>query len=398
MSELIQKNDNRATIRWKLLTGVSALALTAYVSSTSVAKAEDTARPQVWIELGGQWSHVSDKQELFVPDVFSSRPPSFPSIRKDENPLHYGFDEFGNISFQPNDSNWVFSASIRYGRSVRNRDNHQQSYPKPFVAVSPFGYGLTNKAYPNAEEFSDTAVRNSEQHAILDFAAGKDVGLGMFGSGEGTSVVSVGVRFAQFRSKSNIALKSDPDWHFRYQLITLTHYNSTNQTTKFAFNQKITQGQAYHSNRASLTARRNFHGVGPSISWKASVPIAGNTQDGAITLDWGLNAAMLFGRQRTRTHHQSTALYHGVHGPFGGAAVHHTNHYTFPDQTRSRSVTVPNVGAFAGLSYAFSDAKLSIGYRYDTFLSAMDTGIDATKKSNVTFNGPYASISFGLGD
>ena len=33
MSELIQKNDNRATIRWKLLTGASALALTAYVSS-----------------------------------------------------------------------------------------------------------------------------------------------------------------------------------------------------------------------------------------------------------------------------------------------------------------------------------------------------------------------------
>ena len=42
MSELIQKNDNRATIRWKLLTGASALALTAYVSSAAIAKAEDT--------------------------------------------------------------------------------------------------------------------------------------------------------------------------------------------------------------------------------------------------------------------------------------------------------------------------------------------------------------------
>ncbi len=54
MSELIQTHDNRATIRWKLLTGASALALTAYVSSASMAKAEDTDRPLIWIETGRQ--------------------------------------------------------------------------------------------------------------------------------------------------------------------------------------------------------------------------------------------------------------------------------------------------------------------------------------------------------
>ncbi len=59
---------------------------------------------------------------------------------------------------------------------------------------------------------------------------------------------------------------------------------------------------------------------------------------------------------------------------------------------------MPNVGGFVGLSYRYTDAKMSIGYRYDTFLNAMDIGIDATKKSNLTFNGPYASISIGLGD
>ena len=52
MSELIQKHDNRATIRWKLLTGASALALTAYVSSTAMAGAEDaTAR-----KSGSNWA------------------------------------------------------------------------------------------------------------------------------------------------------------------------------------------------------------------------------------------------------------------------------------------------------------------------------------------------------
>ena len=36
----------------------------------------------------------------------------------------------------------------------------------------------------------------------------------------------------------------------------------------------------------------------------------------------------------------------------------------------------------AGLSVKYTDVKVSIGYRYDTFLNAMDTGIDAAKKSN----------------
>ena len=59
---------------------------------------------------------------------------------------------------------------------------------------------------------------------------------------------------------------------------------------------------------------------------------------------------------------------------------------------------MPNVGGYAGLSVKYSDLKVSIGYRYDTFLKAMDTGIDAAKESDTTFTGPYASISIGLGD
>ena len=52
MSELIVNTDNRATIRWKLLTGASAAALAAYLSSAGMARAEDAARPVVWLEAG----------------------------------------------------------------------------------------------------------------------------------------------------------------------------------------------------------------------------------------------------------------------------------------------------------------------------------------------------------
>ena len=64
--------------------------------------------------------------------------------------------------------------------------------------------------------------------------------------------------------------------------------------------------QRFHSNLANMTASRSFHGIGPSLSWQASAPVAGNTQDGEIAFDWGLNAALLFGRQKARTHHQTT--------------------------------------------------------------------------------------------
>ena len=58
----------------------------------------------------------------------------------------------------------------------------------------------------------------------------------------------------------------------------------------------------------------------------------------------------------------------------------------------------PMSAALLGLSWRVQDFKVSMGYRADFFFGAMDTGIDAAKKSNTTFNGPYASISVGLGN
>jgi len=389
MSELIQKHDNRATIRWKLLTGASALALTAYVSSASMAGAEDAGQPQIWIELGGQLNRLEDGQELFAPPLFDARPSIFSSSDKFEKPPLFGFDESGKISFQPHDSDWVLSASVRYGRSASKRHVHQQSYPKRHDLYFTYG-GQNFVSYwsPYADRFADTRSQNSERHLIVDFQAGKDVGLGMFGSTEGTSVISAGVRFAHFSSKSNIAIKSDPDWHFVYGYYPsyITYFNATNT--------KVVLSQPYHSNWASLRAARSFRGVGPSISWNASLPFAGNSQDGELTFDWGLNAAALFGRQMTKTSHQTTAR--SGHGGFHPHPI--TLYKTSTSHTRSRNLTVPNVGGFAGLSFRYTDVKFSVGYRADFFFGAMDGGIDTRKTENVGFNGPYASISIGLGD
>lgn len=391
MNELIQRTDNSATIRWKLLTGASVLALTAHAWCATPAKAEDASRPLIWIEAGGQLSRLENAQDMFSAPLMTARPDIFSPSENFEYPSRFSIDREASIAFQPEDSDWIFSASVRYGRSASRRSVHQQTNPEVKYAAVHFGGGTVIVSRPpNAAKFADTDSQNSERHAILDFQAGKDVGLGMFKSDSGTSTISLGVRFAQFRNKSNIALKSDPDWHFNalYYPILISYFGQTSS--------KFVTGQAYHSNRANLNVSRSFHGIGPSISWSASAPFAGNKEAGELAVDWGVNAALLFGKQRTATHHQSTARYDRWH--YSNRVVSTTGTPNSNSSVRSRNVTVPNVGGFAGISYNYADAKLSLGYKADFFFGAIDGGIDTRKNENRGFMGPYASISIGLGD
>jgi len=357
MSELIQHNDNRATIRWKLLTGASALALTAYVSSGDIAKAEDTSRPLIWLELDGQFSQAENDLELFNPDFLSASPFDAESHIGLEKAPPKIWDKGASITFQPDGSDWLLSASIRYGKTARSlhRDRHNPTSVLPTKYVS----GILYNAYQHP------SVHSAESHTILDFAAGKDVGLGRFGH-DATSTVNLGVRIAQFDANNGGNIKSQP-----YSGNALVPYN------KFY---------------ASFAAKRSFKGIGPSLSWDASAMIAGNRADGGISLDWGVNGAVLFGRQKMSEHHRTVKQH--------WQSYQYTTvyHHTPSPVTRSKRVTVPNLGAFAGVSWRYEAAKVTLGYRADMFFNAIDGGIDTAKKEDRGFYGPFASISIGLGD
>ncbi|HEV2560760.1 MAG TPA: hypothetical protein VGT78_01340 [Rhizomicrobium sp.] len=382
MSENTRRNGT--SIRWKLLVTVSASALLA--SAASQAQAADGDRPLIWLEVGGELNQLTAPEEQFVPAFVLATPRPTPetiSPLSVARPPRFGFDEDARITFQPEDSDWIFSAAIRYGRSsTKNHVRQQSPYP-----THPTGFtcatGCAPK-YQRALQFMDTAAQRSETHSILDFQAGKDVGLGMLG-GHTSSNISLGVRFAQFRSNAKVAFKSDPDAH-----VYIKYYGQF----------KFRYGATYHSNAANSTASRSFQGVGPSISWNNSTSLAGNPQDGEIVLDWGANAALLFGRQKAKVHHQATALYHKGKYYITSQPNYRTTQYKHNTNVppRSRNVMVPNVGGFAGLSFRYSDAKISLGYRADMFFGAMDGGIDTAKKENRGFYGPFASVSIGLGD
>lgn len=48
---------------------------------------------------------------------------------------------------------------------------------------------------------------------------------------------------------------------------------------------------------------------------------------------------------------------------------------------RSRSVTAPNLGGYIGASVRYSNSKISLGYRADSFFDVMDGGQDTARAS-----------------
>lgn len=397
MSELIAAYKNR-DIRRKFLTSVSALALTVYVSAPSFAA--DSDKPQVWIELGGQLSGLSGAEEPLVPhfaDVAMQHGLPLQLAPLEAGPKH-SLDAEGSISLQPKGSSWIFSASVRYGRSNARRQQYQQldpvNYHTPNWGISQYPHGPGRGEPHGTQEghvtfgavpIVDYRAQKNESHAILDFQAGKDVGLGLFG--RGTSEIAVGVRFAQLTSKTKLTLYGDPYPHMSGKKYFPPLHASLYTNT---------YDQYY---KALPRMARSFHGVGPTLSWSGSEPVINVDDDTDIAFDWGINAGILFGRQKARVEHQTsgtTWYYHlfptAEQGTYGSSHYANNAHIV-----RSRNVTIPNLGGVAGLSLQFPNAKVSIGYRADFFFGAMDGGIDARHAKDVGFHGLFATISIGLG-
>jgi len=377
MSELMNRSAINADLRWRLLTTASALAITSvFLLTDSGLAAEEDSSPIVWIELGGQLERVDAAQEAFAPAFFDTISRNgFASPLKIDHPARYSTGLEGTVSFLPKNSDWKFSASVRYGRSVSHKFLHQQLPGEVTHFVGP-----SKSKYKTAPpEYSELKADNSETHLIADFQAGRDVGLGIFGKGS-ISTIGFGVRFAQFTAKSNDSTRARPDVQF------------TNITSGY-FGLKIPESK-FHQYLASVQRSLGFHGVGPSISWNASALLIGNARAGEVMLDWGVNAAVLFGRQKAVTSHMSSGRYY-YHDQKYRRTTEVPGHSN--SDRRSHAAVVPNLGGFAGVSVRYNQAKINIGYRADFFFGAMDGGIDAAMKENVGFYGPFATISIGLG-
>lgn len=393
MSELITANKIKNG-RFALLTSVSAGALVIAMSAIDIAIAKDLDRPTVWIELGGQLNrNLNDVQFPDLPFAQVAEDHDLPSLTDVEKPPAYGFGETLALSIQPQGSLWSFSASVQYGKSNKLKQEYQaldaQVYHAPFGATqypARNGLGKNGPAKPAV----DYTARFDEQHVVADFQVGRDVGIGLLGN-EGSSRISFGVRFAQMISKSKLKLYADPYPHMsgtKYVSFLGAHGNLKSNTFD----------QFY---KAFPEFDRSFRGIGPELSWSGSIPLVRMQTDSSIGLDLGVNAGLLFGRQKASIHHHTTGTKWENH--INKYAVTHgtnfvTNQYIHRTEiVRSRSVAVPNVGGLIGASLNFPNAKVSFGYRADFFFGAVDGGIDVRRTEDVGFHGPFATISIGVG-
>ncbi len=392
MSELI-KTRAGSNARLGFLAGASTLALLSAIWASQSTASEQEDRPSVWIEIGGQLERVSGTSGPFAPAFLTKN--SDAAVFQPTSPLEaqrlprYSIGEEGKISFQPHKSDWIFTAALRYGRSNGSKDFEYQTeglVGKRHIFLSQPPISFTTGVH----SFSEVQTQQQESHLILDFQAGKDVGLGFFGE---ASSVNVGVRFAQLTSKAQANLHVRPDVELY-------------QTHPFPNPEKYGSAARFHAYTLVGRSERSFHGIGPSLSWNGSVPLIRGERDARLDLDLGLNGAVLFGRQKVDLVHQTTARYFkrayyraipGQTGQPGGHTSYNTQYAHGGPRARSRSVTVPNIGAFAGISYRIDSFKMSAGYRADFFFGAMDTGIDTSDRSTVSFHGPFASVSIGLG-
>ena len=358
MSELINVRSNRNDLRRQLLATVSALTLLGFMNGAQASEDAAPDHPLVWIELGSQLDREIDPAQTWLPPNIPA-PLKQPAFEPFGRMPRIGYDLDGKISFQPDDSSWIFSAAIRYGKAKRGpKYTHDQDN----ISGTYFG----QPALPTYA-FTDLHSRADASHLIVDFQAGKDLGVGLFG-GHASSSINFGIRVAQFTEDARGSMTAQVSVPHKYE--------------------------AGIDNYGDLHAARSFSGIGPSIDWKASLPVAGSLENG-LALDWGANGAFLFGRQKTDVRlHTKQIRYAFFYSSVPPVLLAQST----SEPVRRKQVIVPNIGGFAGLSYRMGGrGKIALGYRADFFFGAIDGGLATRKSENVGFYGPFASVSIGIG-
>jgi hypothetical protein len=354
MSELTTIRAKTNHFRWHLLATASIVALMALGASQRAAEAGDTFlsdsdHPSFWIELGGDFQHIDGQTERWAPPGRVSFAGNGLDIRK--NPSgSFGIE--GKASYQLKDSPWIVIAGARYGRAQRQDSFHTQRYT----------------AFPSHRHYVsnyNATTRQTENHMVVDFQVGRDFGLGLQEK-HGHVIIGAGVRIAQFNLDSTDFASSHPS-----------------STSIGGFAAKI-----YGETRKF---KRRTSAMGPTISLSATTPLISN-DGGGLMFDWGVNGAILFGRQKVMSQDMTHYQYHR------GQGLPEIDVSGSSSDFRAKSVIIPNVGAFAGISYHLPVAKLAIGYRADLYFDGIDGGVDARNRINRSFYGPFATVSIGFGD
>jgi iron complex outermembrane receptor protein len=324
------------------------------------------------LEVGGQAQRydasTSDSNPGFINSFSSAIDPSH-----DQN-FDLDRGDGREVKFTYNAGDWKAWLGARFGKTngssvgvFRSEPGNSGCQSSKYVAPN---FCVTNPAnLVTTTNWSQSGHRQKEEHTIVNFAAGRDIGMGLFEA----STLSVGLRYADLNSAQDISLYG------------ISHWDVPTGTVV---------SQTGHRHRLSAHADHGFEGVGPVVSWDASKLLIGDDDAGHLDIDWSVTAGALFGDQDTSIQGEEraeTILFSLV------SLGEVTTMATPVAIQRSSSRTVPVVDVSLGLSYTVNRAKISAGYRWERYFNAIDGGYDETQQYDRTIDGPYLTLAIGFG-
>jgi len=330
------------------------------------------------VELGGMVQRHKAPYGTIEPTFSDHFSEALDQRRIQNQDLDWGDGREVRLTYRLPGSLWQISGGARFGRT--NGTNGLSTaevggkvclltQAQCDIYAPMFGDGI----YFQPNNFTAATVTSREEHTLLDFAVGRDFGLGAFS--EGKSRLTAGVRYAEFGSRTRLEMTGVPAWELPEESV-------------------FKYGAQHLRYEAHLLADRKFDGFGPTLSWEASQRLLGTEEAGHVDVDWSVGGGVLFGKQETLFVGEELAAY--FDGPKYGSQVGDAVATSAP-QSRSDNVIVPTLAGSLGLSYQVRRMKIGAGYHWERYFDVLDVGYAERKDADRTIDGPYFKVSLGFG-
>jgi len=349
------------------------------------------------VELGAQAQRYDAPTVPLMPaaaNAFQGPLAIFPHAQNSD--LDWGNGGSVKLTWRPADSRWSTSAGIRYGKvNGSQRQAAEQSTP----TVCIFGGSFASACSKYDSDFfgpgtrmsktnrADALVYDREDHQIVDFDIGREFSVGSIESSG-----LFGLRYADLTSVTEAQLYGIPDWDLPAGFLS-----DFSQVEGGPFN--------HHTLfKIAANAERQFKGMGPIVSWDASLPLLGRADAAHVALDWSISGGVLFGDQKAVVSTSGTTgdvFATGWQLAFANAGIipPGTTTTDLPALTtvRSEHASVPTASGALGLSYQVKGFTVGAGYRWERYFDALDVGDAERKTADRTIDGPYFKIAVGFG-
>ncbi len=357
------------SLRGSLLTGASALAMSAAWSGGALAQLQYAPRYETGLPIWTVWGEGA----WFQTNGGSFNIPSVPGLGLPLTPLapKSGVEGAFGFDYRWPDPVWHFVFDFRYGRSRTAAASSASSSQSTSVVQNVFPRTIPGGLFPTSTLTTTTKTSSStqasewENHLVADFMIGRDLGLGAH-----VPQVQFGIRVAdlQLAASANTISSSTTTGTLKRTFYCPSRLFAGGVCTSIA---PLPTSSA--SSTAFASWNSNFFGVGPRLALTQDVPLVG-----FWSFDYGAGVDILFGPRSLKVTTGSST------GPTTVTNV-------------SSVVGVFNGDSFASLGYSFTPhMKLSGGIRADFYLAPLTTytiGTGALTNIDRVYWGPFVRLT-----